>query len=74
MTKFENPESFSRRAMLKTGGALVVSIGMPISLDTVLRLAQDQNGQIQIARARLGAFPGPYESARGSAPQHTWRN
>src|SRR6202140_791588 len=40
MTKFENPESFSRRAMLKTGGALVVSIGMPISLDTVLAVSE----------------------------------
>src|SRR5580693_5216416 len=36
MTKFENPATFSRRAMLKTGGALVVSIGMPIGLDAVL--------------------------------------
>src|ERR1700730_7532971 len=40
MTKFENPESFSRRAMLKIGGALVVSIGMPISLDTVLAVSE----------------------------------
>ena len=31
MTKFENPAAFSRRALLKTGGALVVSIGMPMS-------------------------------------------
>jgi CO/xanthine dehydrogenase Mo-binding subunit len=29
---------FSRRSMLKAGGALVVSIGMPIGLDTVLRI------------------------------------
>jgi outer membrane protein TolC len=28
---------------------------VPIGLDTVLRLAQDKNGQLQIARARLGA-------------------
>jgi CO/xanthine dehydrogenase Mo-binding subunit len=34
MTKFEN--LFSRRDMLKTGGALVVSIGMPIGLDALL--------------------------------------
>src|SRR5499427_3966291 len=39
MTKFEKPAAFSRRAMLKSGGALVVSIGMPISLDTVLAVS-----------------------------------
>jgi len=40
MTKFEKPAAFSRRAMLKTGGALVVSIGMPISLDAVLAVSE----------------------------------
>jgi CO/xanthine dehydrogenase Mo-binding subunit len=34
MTKLER--DFSRRSLLKAGGALVVSVGMPISLDTVL--------------------------------------
>ena len=36
MTKMEKASTFSRRAMLKAGGALVVSVGMPIGLDTVL--------------------------------------
>ena len=40
MTKFENPATLSRRALLKTGGALVVSIGMPISLDAVLAISE----------------------------------
>src|SRR5258708_2217767 len=40
MTKFEKPTAFSRRAMLKSGGALVVSIGMPVSLDTVLAVSE----------------------------------
>jgi len=40
MTKHDNPSMFSRRAMLKTGGALVVSIGMPIGLDTVLAIGE----------------------------------
>ncbi len=31
---------FSRRTLLKTGGALVVSIGTPIGLDTVLAVSQ----------------------------------
>ena len=36
MTKMEKASAFSRRALLKAGGALVVSIGMPVGLDTVL--------------------------------------
>jgi nicotinate dehydrogenase subunit B len=39
MTKHENSSTFSRRALLKTGGALVVSIGMPVGLDTVLAIS-----------------------------------
>jgi CO/xanthine dehydrogenase Mo-binding subunit len=35
MTRHENSATFSRRALLKAGGALVVSIGAPITLDTV---------------------------------------
>ncbi|MGZ3295801.1 MAG: molybdopterin cofactor-binding domain-containing protein, partial [Xanthobacteraceae bacterium] len=38
MTRQEKAAQFSRRAMLKTGGALVVSIGMPVALDTLLGL------------------------------------
>src|SRR6202046_1185309 len=51
MTKFEKPATFSRRAMLKTGGALVVSIGMPVSLDTVLAVSE--------ANAQTGAAAKP---------------
>src|SRR3954469_20467158 len=40
MTRQEKAAQFSRRAMLKAGGALVVSIGMPIALDTVLDIGQ----------------------------------
>jgi nicotinate dehydrogenase subunit B len=36
MTKMEKATHFSRRALLKAGGALVVSVGTPIGLDTVL--------------------------------------
>jgi nicotinate dehydrogenase subunit B len=38
MTKMEQAASFSRRSLLKTGGALVVSVGVPIGLDTVLKI------------------------------------
>jgi nicotinate dehydrogenase subunit B len=40
MTRMETSTAFSRRALLKTGGALVVSIGMPLSLDTVLAISE----------------------------------
>jgi nicotinate dehydrogenase subunit B len=40
MTRMENSAAFSRRALLKTGGALVVSIGMPMSLDTLLAVSE----------------------------------
>ncbi len=40
MTKHDNPRTFSRRAVLKSGGALVVSVGMPIGLDTVLAIGE----------------------------------
>jgi nicotinate dehydrogenase subunit B len=36
MTKMEKASAFSRRSILKGGGALVVSLGMPVGLDTVL--------------------------------------
>src|SRR5260370_2781184 len=52
MTKFERPAAFSRRALLKSGGALVVSIGMPVSLDTVLALSEaNAQGAGQFAAA-----------------------
>jgi nicotinate dehydrogenase subunit B len=40
MTRMEKSASFSRRALLRSGGALVVSIGMPMSLDTLLAVSQ----------------------------------
>ena len=36
MTKMDRLSTFSRRAVLKGAGAIVVSIGMPVGLDTVL--------------------------------------
>ncbi|MGB6316321.1 MAG: molybdopterin cofactor-binding domain-containing protein [Pseudolabrys sp.] len=38
MTKFERNSAFTRRSVLLGGGALVVSIGAPVSLDIVLSL------------------------------------
>ena len=42
MTKIEKASTFSRRALLQAGGAFVVSVGMPIGLDTVLGISQAQ--------------------------------
>jgi nicotinate dehydrogenase subunit B len=57
MTRHETAARFSRRAMLKAGGALVVSVGAPIALDTVLGIGQ--------AFAQQGAF------AQGAKPPLT---
>jgi nicotinate dehydrogenase subunit B len=39
MTKMEKPDHFSRRSLLRGAGAFVVSIGMPVGLETVLGVA-----------------------------------
>src|SRR5215472_6161372 len=39
MRKMEKSAHCSRRSLLTAGGALVISIGMPIGLDTVLRVS-----------------------------------
>jgi nicotinate dehydrogenase subunit B len=57
MTKFEKPAAFSRRAMLKSGSALVVSIGTPLSLDTVLAVSEAHaQGAGQLAAATKPAL------------------
>ena len=38
MTKFERSSAFTRRSVLLGGGALVVSVGAAVSLDTLLSL------------------------------------
>ncbi len=38
MTRMERPTSFSRRALLKGGGAVVISIGAPVGIDTLLAI------------------------------------
>jgi nicotinate dehydrogenase subunit B len=40
MTKFEKTSSFTRRSVLLGGGALVVSVGAAISLETVVSIGQ----------------------------------
>jgi len=40
MTKMDKPSAFSRRAMLKGAGALVVSVGSPLGFDTLLAIGK----------------------------------
>ena len=54
MTKIEKASTFSRRTLLQAGGAFVVSVGMPIGLDTVLGINQAQG-----ARRAPAAHPRP---------------
>ncbi|MGH6771691.1 MAG: molybdopterin cofactor-binding domain-containing protein [Xanthobacteraceae bacterium] len=60
MTKMEKPANFSRRSFLKTGGALVVSIGMPISAQTLLSIdsafAQASPGRPPLVPNQLSSY------------------
>src|ERR1700676_2780876 len=58
MTKMEKASTFSRRALLQAGGALVVSVGMPIGLDTVLRinLARAQGARPPLTPDQLSSY------------------
>ena len=58
MTKMDKASAFSRRSILKTGGALVVSIGMPVGLDTVLGInaARAQGVKPPLTPDQLSSF------------------
>jgi CO/xanthine dehydrogenase Mo-binding subunit len=58
MTKMEKSAAFSRRSLLMTGGALVVSVGMPIGLDAVLGLqsAMAQGAKPPLTPDQLSSF------------------
>src|SRR5262249_7814165 len=49
-TNMKRPATFSRRSLLKTGGALVVSVGVPVSLETMLSI---DSAMAQTARPPL---------------------
>jgi CO/xanthine dehydrogenase Mo-binding subunit len=54
----EKPATFSRRSLLKAGGALVVSVGMPVGLDTVLAVnsAAAQGGKPPLVPNELDSY------------------
>ncbi len=58
MTKMEKAATFSRRALLQAGGAFVVSVGMPIGLDTVLgiNLAHAQGARPPLTPDQLSSY------------------
>ena len=58
MTKMDKTSTFSRRSILKAGGALVVSVGMPVGLDTVLAVnaAQAQGARPPVVPDQLSSY------------------
>jgi nicotinate dehydrogenase subunit B len=58
MTKMEKASAFSRRSVLKGAGAFVVSIGMPIGLDTVMDIntARAQGARPPLTPDQLSSF------------------
>ena len=58
MTKIEKTSAFSRRTLLKAGGAVVVSVGMPVGLDTVLAItaARAQGAHPPVTPDQLASY------------------
>src|SRR5262249_19115004 len=58
MTKMGKTTNLSRRSILRAGGALVVSIGMPVTLDTVLgiRTALAQGARPPLVPSELDSY------------------
>jgi CO/xanthine dehydrogenase Mo-binding subunit len=58
MTKMEKASAFSRRALLKAGGALVVSVGMPVGLDTItgIHAAHAQGARPPLTPDQLSSY------------------
>jgi CO/xanthine dehydrogenase Mo-binding subunit len=58
MTKIEKTSAFSRRTLLKAGGAVVVSVGMPVGLDTVLAItaARAQGAHPPVTPDQLSSY------------------
>jgi nicotinate dehydrogenase subunit B len=58
MTKMDKMTSFSRRSLLKAGGTLVVSVGMPITIETVAGIteAAAQGGKPPLTPDQLSSF------------------
>ena len=58
MTKIDKTSTFSRRAVLKGAGAFVVSIGMPVGLDTGLGVnaARAQGARPLLTPDQLSSF------------------
>jgi hypothetical protein len=58
MTKHEKPSVISRRAMLAGTGALVVSVGAPLSVDALLAIdaAQAQGARPPLTPDQLSSY------------------
>ena len=71
MTKMDKASTFSRRSILKAGGAVVVSIGMPIGFDTVLGIksAYAQGGKPPLTPDQLSSYIAVNADGTGRAVQ-----
>lgn len=56
MTKIEKTSAFSRRAVLLGGGALVISVGAPISFDALLNTAYAQGTKPPLTPDQLSSY------------------
>src|SRR5215472_2986016 len=58
MTRQDKPVAFSRRAVLAAGGAVVVSVGMPVGVDTLLGInkALAQGARPALVPSELASF------------------
>ncbi len=58
MTRIDKASTFSRRSVLKAGGAIVVSVGTPIGLDAVLAVdaAHAQGGRPPLMPDQLSSY------------------
>jgi CO/xanthine dehydrogenase Mo-binding subunit len=58
MTKMDKPSAFSRRSLLMGGGALVISVGMPVGVDMMLamRTAYAQGAKPPLMPDQLSSY------------------
>ena len=58
MTRIDNQTALSRRSILKAAGAVVVSVGMPVSLETLLSInsAAAQGSKPPLVPAELDSY------------------
>ena len=69
MTRMDKRDAFSRRSLLKAGGAVVISVGMPIGLESLLAIssALAQGGKPPLVPNQLSTYIAITADGGGSA-------